>query len=228
MKVHLIQQLWKNGSVMEDNTFLLFGGSGHAKVISDCIVANNGVVAGIFDDNADISGYEKIPFLGKYKNEMHTFPLIVAIGDNVVRKRIVGKVNKLFGAVIHPSACISPTVNIGEGTVVFHNAIIQSDCFIESHVIINSGASVDHECSLRNFVHISPRSTLCGNVRVGEGTQIGAGATVVPGVTIGDWATIGAGAVIIRDVPDYAVVVGNPGRIIRYDKVGNNKFWPFR
>lgn len=212
---------------MEDNIFLLFGGSGHAKVIADCIIANDGVVAGIFDDNPYISGYEKIPFLGQYTIERHTFPLIVAIGDNMIRKKIVSKVNKLFGTVIHPSACISSTVDLGEGSVFFHNAILQSDCVIGKHVIINSGASVDHECSLKDFVHISPQATLCGNVKVGEGTQIGAGATVVPGVTIGAWATIGAGAVIIRDIPDYAIVVGNPGRIIRYDKVGNNKFWPF-
>ena len=56
---------------------------------------------------------------------------------------------------------------------------------------------------------------MAGNVAVGEGTQIGIGAAVIQGVTIGKWATIGAGAVIIEDVPDFAVVVGNPGRVIK-------------
>jgi len=54
---------------------------------------------------------------------------------------------------------------------------------------------------------------------VGEGTHIGIGATVIQGIKIGKWATIGAGAVVIRDVPDYAVVVGNPARIIRHNEI---------
>jgi acetyltransferase EpsM len=59
-------------------------------------------------------------------------------------------------------------------------------------------------------------AALAGNVTVGEGTQIGINATVKQGITIGKWAIIGAGAVIVKDVPDFAVVVGNPGRIIKY------------
>ena len=48
-----------------------------------------------------------------------------------------------------------------------------------------------------------------------KGVGWGAGAVVIQGVKIGKWAVIGAGAVIIEDVPDYAVVVGNPGNVIR-------------
>jgi acetyltransferase EpsM len=70
-----------------------------------------------------------------------------------------------------------------------------------------------------DFVHISPNAALAGNVKVGEGTQVGIGACVMQNITIGKWATIGAGAVIIRDVPDYAVVVGNPGRIVRMNQL---------
>ena len=47
-------------------------------------------------------------------------------------------------------------------------------------------------------------------------TAIGIGAIIIPETSIGKWVTIGAGAVVIRDVPDYAVVVGNPGKIIKY------------
>ena len=74
---------------------------------------------------------------------------------------------------------------------------------------------MDHDCSLEDFVHICPHATLCGNVSVGEGTQIGAGATVIQGIKIGKWCMIGAGAVIIEDVPDYSVVVGVPGKVIK-------------
>jgi acetyltransferase-like isoleucine patch superfamily enzyme len=53
-------------------------------------------------------------------------------------------------------------------------------------------------------------------VKIGDGTNIGLGAMVMPGVTIGRLAVIGAGAVVTRDVPDNAVVVGNPARVIRW------------
>lgn len=226
MKVLLMQKLWGSGLEMENKNYLLYGGSGHAKVIVECINANQGNVVGIFDDNPELAGLGDIPFLGEYRDVIHTHPLIVSIGDNKIRKRIVEQVKVMFGSVLHPSACVSPTAKIGEGTVIIHSAILQADCKLGRHVILNSGASVGHECTLGDFVHISPQATLCGNVIIGEGTQIGAGATIIPGVNVGNWVTIGAGSVIIRDVPDYAIVVGNPGRIIRYYEP-HNKFWPF-
>ena len=64
-------------------------------------------------------------------------------------------------------------------------------------------------------------------MEVGEGTHVGIGACVIQGIKIGKWATIGAGAVIIKDVPDGAVVVGNPAKIIKMnnlqEKLGGGK-----
>lgn len=87
---------------------------------------------------------------------------------------------------------------------------------IGRHYIINTGAVVEHDCKLADFIHVYPNASLAGNVSVGVGTHIGIGATVIQGIKIGQWATIGAGAVIIEDVPDFAVVVGVPGKTIRY------------
>jgi acetyltransferase EpsM len=53
---------------------------------------------------------------------------------------------------------------------------------------------------------------------VGEGSNIGIGASVIQGVSIGKWVVVGAGTVIIDDIPDYAVVVGIPGKIIKFNK----------
>jgi acetyltransferase EpsM len=70
---------------------------------------------------------------------------------------------------------------------------------------------------LADYVRISPNSALAVSVSVGEGTHIGIGACVIQGIKIGKWTIIGAGAVIINDIPDNAVVVGNPGKIIKYN-----------
>jgi acetyltransferase EpsM len=68
---------------------------------------------------------------------------------------------------------------------------------------------------IEDYVHISPQVTICDSVTVKEGTHIGAGATVIPNITIGKWCLIGAGAVITQNLPDYSLVVGVPGKVIR-------------
>lgn len=200
---------------MVNTKYLLYGASGHARVVEECIKANDFKVVGVYDDDTNINSFNRIPFLGKYNKDKHTYPLIISIGNNEVRKRIAKRIKWLYGSVCHPSVCVSACTGIGEGSVVLHQAIIQVGCKIGKHVIVNTGASIDHECIIGDFVHISPQATLCGNVKVGEGTQIGANATILPGISIGNWVKVGAGAVIIDDVPDNSVVVGNPGRIIK-------------
>jgi len=195
---------------------ILYGASGHAKVILNILKLNRIPVSHIFDDAApyQFMGFDVSKPIQELKDEV-----IISIGRNSTRKKISETLmGKKFGKAIHPVAIIDDTVKIEEGTVVMGNAIINADTKIGKHCIINTSASVDHDCELDDFVHISPNATLSGNVKVGQGTHIGSGAIVIPGITIGKWANIGAGAVIIRDVPDGATVVGNPGKIIKISK----------
>ena len=193
----------------------LYGASGHAKVIIDILEAQNVRVDGLVDDNPDINELQGYPV---YHKADLLSPVIVSIGINATRKKVVEKLNADFGTAIHPSAIVAKTVQIGEGSVVMHGSIIQTDACIGKHSIVNTGASIDHECQIVDYVHISPHATLCGNVHVGEGSWIGAGATLIPGVKIGKWCIIGAGASVVRDVPDYAVVVGVPAKVIKYTR----------
>jgi len=201
---------------------LLYGASGHCKVIIDCLTSNNIPVEGIFDDNPELKTLTGYKVLGSYSRAiLPGSGIILSIGINHIRKRISQNIKHKFCLVIHPSAVVSNTALINEGTVVFHASVIQPYAVIGRHVIINTSATVDHDCIIEDYVHISPNATLCGNVAVGEGTHVGAGSVIIQGIKIGKWATIGAGSVIIRDVPDYAVVVGNPGRIIKQNIPGN-------
>lgn len=198
----------------------IFGCSGHARVIIDILLLMNDEIVSIFDDkpiNSELLGfpvfdYNKVDFLNPDNN------LIIAVGDNFTRKKLSKRWKGQYKIAIHPKAIVSSFSTINDGTVVMANAIVNSGARIGKHVIINSGALIEHDCVIKDFVHISPMASLAGNVLVGEGTQIGINATVKQGINIGKWATIGAGSVIIKDVPDYAVVVGNPGKIIRYNQ----------
>ena len=191
----------------------LYGVSGHAKVIVDILKSQNKKLSGLIDDDESITNILGCPV-------SQTLPanssLIVSIGDNRTRKKIVDKlISNKFETAIHSSAIISEYSTIDEGTVVMQGAIIQSSCKIGKHCIINTGASVDHDCQLGDFVHISPQAILCGNVTIGEGTWIGAGTTIIEGVTIGKWCVIGAGSVVTKDIPDNMLAVGNRCKIIK-------------
>lgn len=192
----------------------LYGASGHAKVVIDIINASGIKIDGMFDDDNAINELMSIPVGHHWSGES---PIVVSIGNNLVRKQIVQKLQCDFAKVIHPSAVISPNASIGDGTVVMQGAVVQSCAQVGEHCILNTGVTIDHECVINDFVHISPQATLCGNVHVGEGAWIGASAVIIPGVKIGRWCTIGAGSVVVNDMPDGAVAYGNPCRIKYFD-----------
>ncbi len=201
---------------METHKVILQGGGEHARVVLDCLLSQHIPVLGLFDPkyNGDLFG---VPQLGKYDPSFYPeAKAVIAIGDNDLRRKVAFKTKHAFTNVTHTSLIISVTASIGTGNMLMHGVIIQAQTTIGNHVIINTGAQVDHDCVIGDYVHIAPGAVLCGTVSVGEGSFIGAGAVVIPGQKIGAWATIGAGAVVREPVPDYAVVVGNPGRIIRY------------
>ena len=196
---------------------ILIGASGHAKVIIDILEKSGIEVNFLVDANTGIQnllGYRVIPENELKVEKEHEF--ILSIGANEIRKRIAEEKKLNYGWAIHPSTILADDVTIDFGTVTMAGSIINSSTSIGKHCIINTGATVDHDCVLEDYVHISPNTTLCGSVKVGEGAHVGAGATIIPNISIGKWVTIGAGSVIISDVPDHAVVVGNPGRVIKY------------
>ncbi|MEI7581207.1 acetyltransferase [Runella sp.] len=195
---------------------LLYGASGHAKVIISCLQANEVSVKGIFDDDLSKKELGLIPVVGSYRPDYEPQKqLIISIGANHIRQKVAAFIQHRFGKVIHPAALLDESVKVGEGSVVLHRAVLQADVQVGRHVIINTSASVDHECIIEDFSHIAPGAILCGNVRVGEGTIIGAGTIVTPNLTIGKHCLIAAGSVITKNIPDFAIVRGNPGRIIK-------------
>jgi UDP-2-acetamido-3-amino-2,3-dideoxy-glucuronate N-acetyltransferase len=119
------------------------------------------------------------------------------------------------GARIGERSIIGQNVNIDGGTVIGRNVKIQNNVSVYSGVVIEDDVFLGPSCVLTNVTN--PRSqinrhALYETTRLRRGCTVGANATIVCGVTIGRYAFVGAGAVVTRDVPDFALVVGNPAR----------------
>jgi acetyltransferase EpsM len=202
---------------------VVVGHGGHSKVIADLILSNEeNIIIGFLDDKYNELGFIKDKYFGPIssaKEFLTKFPdvkFVIAIGDNGIRQSTVQKLglsDNYYVTVIHKTAVISPTVNIGLGTVIMPNSVINAESKIGNHSIINTGSVIEHDSIVGDFSHVGPSATLTGTVHLGEGVYIGAGSTIIPNIKLGDWAIIGAGATVITDIPSYSTAVGIPAKV---------------
>ena len=111
---------------------------------------------------------------------------------------------------IGQNVVISPDVVIGDNVKIQNNVSVYTGVVLEDDVFCGPSMVFTNVINPRSHV---PRKNEYQRTLVRRGASIGANATIVCGHTIGCCAFIGAGAVVTRDVPDYALVVGNPGRV---------------
>jgi UDP-2-acetamido-3-amino-2,3-dideoxy-glucuronate N-acetyltransferase len=114
------------------------------------------------------------------------------------------------GCNIGQNVVVSPDVIVGDRVKIQNNVSVYTGVEIEDDVFCGPSAVFTNVINPRSRV---PRTHEYRRTLVRRGATIGANATIVCGHTIGAYAFIGAGAVVTKDVPDYALVVGNPGRV---------------
>ena len=145
-----------------------------------------------------------------------------------------------------PKYAIIKDAEIGEGTKVYdqvnlYKCKVGKNCKIDAFVYIEEGVEIGDNVKIRAFTFIPEGVKIEDDVFIGpkvvftndkyprvrgkwrllktivkKGASIGAGSVIGPGITIGKYALVGAGSVVTKDVPDYAIVVGNPARVIGY------------
>lgn len=199
---------------------IIVGAGGHAKVIIATAQALGIAIRGLYDDDPTVHGQRVlgIPVSGACRDidAPEGSTAILAIGSNIVRRRLACQLDGLVWAtLVHPAATVHESVRLGPGCVVFAGAVVQPDAVLGAHVIVNTGASVDHDCRIGDFVHIAPGARLAGNVRVGEGSLMGIGSCAAPNTLIGASSIVGAGGAVTDNIPDAVVAAGVPARIIR-------------
>lgn len=205
------------------SALLILAAGGHAKVVAETALAA-GVASRIaFLDDRPLTPVLGWPVLGPLDQALEPsiqaqFPAaVVAIGHSATRLRWIERLQEAgyeLPVLIHPTAWISPSVQIGPGSVLFAQAAMQAQSVIGAGAILNTGCSVDHDAQLADGVHICPGARLAGEVQVGTRSWIGIGASVIQQIRIGADVTVGAGAAVVRDLPDGVTAVGVPARIL--------------
>lgn len=140
------------------------------------------------------------------------------------------------GTRVWAFAQIRSTATVGANCTFGRNSFVDAEVTVGDNVKVQNNASLFTGCEIEDGVFIGPHVILTndkipravnpdgslksaadwamGRIRVRRGAAVGAGCVVLTDVTIGEWAMVGSGAIVTADVPDHALVIGNPARIV--------------
>lgn len=202
---------------------LIYGASGHAKVIADIILENKEYnIVGFLDSfkpiNQAIYGHKIIGNLDSLAQlivKHNISGIIIGIGDNFIRKTIYHKVTEIapnleFITAIHSSAIIAQDVVISEGIVIMPGTIINVHAKIGKLCILNTKSSLDHDSEMADFSSLAPSVNVSGNVKIGECSSICLGASIIQNLTIGHHTVVGAGSLVLKSIGNYKQAFGSP------------------
>lgn len=157
---------------------VILGAGGYGRTVAD-VAEQLGYTTIVLDDADPTHPLSSFP---SYINPTTSF--IPAFGNNSFRLEWINRIEESSGqlaTLIHPSAYVSPTATIDQGTVILPHAIINTDVVVGKGCIINLGAIVDHGCVLEEGVHICIGSIVKGENRIEKCSKIEAGEVVERG-----------------------------------------------
>lgn len=208
---------------MKDKAIIVGAGT-YGQVYAEYLKEKYEILGFIDDDtnlhNTEING---IKVLGNFNylivNLHKETNVFIPIGNNKVR---VDLLNKVIASgfktpnFIHTDTQIHPTVKLGRCIYILPGTHIMPFTEIKDFVLISMGVNIAHHTIIEQGCFFSQGVNVGASIHLKENAYCGIGSTIMTGVKeVGENSLIGAGAVIIKDVPDGATVVGNPGKIIK-------------
>lgn len=200
---------------------IIIGNGGHASVLTEILLAQGRDILGFTTPSGGENQFG-LRYLGPddmiLQHKPKEVELVLGIGmlgPFSIREKIFQQLKQYgysFSSVIHPSAIIASSVQLGEGTQLMAGAIVQTSSVIDDNTIVNTGALVDHNCQIGAHVHIAPGTKISGAVQIGNSTHIGTGTTIIQGIAIGVGCLIGAGSVVVKNINSYTKAFGVPAK----------------
>ncbi|WP_428260211.1 NeuD/PglB/VioB family sugar acetyltransferase [Gallibacter sp. Marseille-QA0791] len=188
------------------DNIILVGFGGHAKSLADSIKRGNTYNIVGYTDIEDKNESEYC-YLGTddvlqeyyHKGIQYAIIGLGYLGKGNTREMLYNRLKKIgyeLPVIIDPSAIVSNTASLGEGTFIGKAAIINAHVKIGNAVIVNTGAIVEHECEIDDFSHIAVSTVLCGNVKIGRSSFVGANATVIQDMELRSGSIVPAGETV--------------------------------
>ena len=157
-----------------------------------------------------IKSFEEFSEVVAYENTEY----FIATGDNMIRQKftlkILEQVKKVPYTIIHRTAELIGSFNIGPGTLICANTTLNLCSSIGSGCIVNTNSVIEHDCILQDFSQVSPGAIMTGYSELGNCSFLGAGSVINPNLTVGSNVLIGSQSVVTRNIRDFAKVKGIP------------------
>jgi sugar O-acyltransferase (sialic acid O-acetyltransferase NeuD family) len=174
---------------------------------------------GFIDDRSDaLDGFGlSVGVLGGLEDigRVDVGSFIIALGMPSLRRQVSDTVDDTGGmlvSLIHPTAYVTPSAQIGAGVVLCPFTVIAANSKIGSNVSANVYSSIGHDARIGQHCVISPYCAVTGAVNLGEESFLGTHCTIAPGRTVGRRSKVSAGSMVTRDAEAGSLLAGNPAR----------------
>jgi carbonic anhydrase/acetyltransferase-like protein (isoleucine patch superfamily) len=147
--------------------------------------------------------------------------------QNCARILSLGIPNGRWATLLDTQCQVAKNASIGKGSYALPYTSVATHSIVGAHCTLRFGTRVGNDVTVGDFVFLGMNSVLCSSCRIESGAHIAPGALVGNNVRVGRFAVVGLGAVVTKDVPDYAVVVGNPARLLRMIEPIDLPSWTF-
>ena len=208
---------------MEHKKLILVGGGGHCKSVIDVAESAGFQIQGILDipenvgkkvlDYSIIGTDDQIP---DYVKDAVFLVTVGHIKDATLRIKLHQKIVDAGGTlatIVASTAHVSKYAQIGEGSVIMHQAVVNADAIIGRGCIINTFANIEHDSKIGDYCHISTGAMINGNCVVGKETFFGSQSVMVNGIEITSGCVIGAGSLVRKNATQKGVYSGNPATL---------------
>jgi sugar O-acyltransferase (sialic acid O-acetyltransferase NeuD family) len=168
------------------------------------------------ENDVVVMGQKRIPIIKESKLDVYKYVLFVAIGDSMLRKKVVEKYpnDVQYATIIHPTAVISDYATIGEGSIVTANCVVTCNINIGKQCHLNLNTTIGHDCEIGDYFTTAPGVHISGICNIGDRVYFGTNACVKQGINICDDVIVGMGSVVVKDINESGIAYGNPCKIV--------------